>query len=181
MKIRKTVVIREVIHGEGGGSCTTPVTRIAGIGIIENPFAGQFVDDLSELFVFGEELGQSLMAEMLSQPIKQVVSYGKAAVVGIGGDLEHGHAMIHPKLGKAMRDPIGGGQALIPSAAKVAATGASIDVPLGHKDDAWSFDHFDAMTVNVADAPRATEIMMVIAISDGGRPLPRVGKTRAAV
>ncbi len=80
MKIRKTVVIREVIHGEGGGSCTTPVTRIAGIGIIENPFAGQFVDDLSELFVFGEELGQSLMAEMLSQPIKQVVSYGKAAV-----------------------------------------------------------------------------------------------------
>ncbi len=181
MNIRKTVVIQEVVHGEGGGNCTTPVTRIAGIGIIENPFAGQFVDDLSELFAFGEELGQRLMEAMLPQLVNPVISYGKAAIVGIGGDLEHGHAMIHPKLGKAMRDPIGGGQALIPSAAKVAATGACIDIPLGHKDDAWSFDHFDAMTVSVADAPRATEIMMAIAISDGGRPVPRVGKARAVV
>ncbi|MCP4874105.1 MAG: amino acid synthesis family protein [Gammaproteobacteria bacterium] len=181
MNIRKTVVIQEVVHGEGGSSCTTPVTRIAGIGIIENPFAGQFVDDLSDLFALGEELGQSLMEKMLPQLSNPVVSYGKAAIVGIGGDLEHGHAMIHPKLGKAMRDPIGGGQALIPSTAKVAVAGTYIDIPLGHKDDAWSFDHFDAMTVNVADAPRATEIMMAIAICDGGRPVPRVGKERAAV
>lgn len=181
MKIRKTIVIQEVINGEGGSSCARPVTRIAGIGIIENPFAGQFVDDLSELFGFGEELGQRLMEAMLPQLVNPVVSYGKAAIVGINGDLEHGHAMIHPKLGKAMRDPIGGGQALIPSTAKVAVAGTCIDIPLGHKDDAWSFDHFDAMTVNVADAPRATEIMMAIAVSDGGRPLPRVGKVRATV
>ncbi len=181
MNIRKTIVIQEIIQAEGGNRCTTPVTRIAGIGIIENPFAGQFVDDLSELYGFGEELGQRLMEAMLPLLVNPVTSYGKAAIVGIGGELEHGHAMIHPKLGKVMRDPIGGGQALIPSTAKVAATGTSIDVPLGHKDDAWSFDHFDAMTVSVADAPRATEIMMAIAISDGGRPLPRVGKARAAV
>ncbi len=179
MNIRKTVLIMDVVQGEGGGRCTTPVTRIAGIGIIENPFAGQFVDDLTDLYVLGGSLGETLMELMLPQLDKPVISYGKAAIVGIGGELEHGHAMIHPRLGKAMRDPIGGGQALIPSAAKVAVAGTCIDIPLGHKDDAWSFDHFDAMTVSVPDSPRANEIMMAIAICDGGRPLPRVGKERA--
>ncbi len=181
MNIRKTVIVQEVVHGEGGSSSNRPITRIAGIGVIENPFAGQFVDDLSELFALGGELGQVLMDAMLPQLGNPVVSYGKAAIVGIGGDLEHGHAMIHPKLGKAMRDPIGGGQALIPSVGKVAVAGTCIDIPLGHKNDAWSFDHFDAMTVSVADAPRATEIMMAIAICDGGRPVPRVGKERVVV
>jgi hypothetical protein len=151
------------------------------VGIVNNPFAGKFVEDLDELFDLGETLGQHLMTMMLPRLPGPAVSYGKAAIVGIDGDLEHGHAMIHPKLGKAMRDPIGGGQALIPSAAKVASAGSAIDVPLGHKDDAWSFDHFDAMTVVVADAPRADEIMMAIVICDGGRPVPRVGKARATV
>ena len=181
MNIRKTVVIHEIIHAEGGGNCAQPIDRVAGVGIIANPFAGQFVEDLGELFDSGEALGKQLMAMMLPRLTNPTVSYGKAAIVGIGGDLEHGHAMIHPKLGKAMREPIGGGEALIPSAAKVACAGAAIEVPLGHKDDAWSFDHFDAMTVAVADAPRSDEILMVIVICDGGRPVPRVGKTRAAV
>ena len=121
------------------------------------------------------------MELILPQLAGPAVSYGKAAIVGISGDLEHGHAMIHPKLGKAMRDPIGGGEALIPSAAKVASAGTGIDIPLGHKDDAWSFDHFDAMSISVADSPRPDEILMAIVLCDGGRPLPRVGKTRAAV
>ena len=102
----------------------------------------------------------------------------RGAIVGVSGDLEHGHALLHPRLGKAMRDPIGGGQALIPSAAKVGAAGAMLDIPLGHKDDAWSFDHFDAMSVSVADAPRPDELLMAIALADGGRPVPRAGKTR---
>jgi len=181
MNIRKTIVVEERIYGEGSGSCVSPVTRIAGIGIIENPFAGNFIEDLSELFDFGEQLGRQLMETMLPRLVNPVVSYGKAAMVGVGGDLEHGHAMIHPKLGKSMRGPIGGGQALIPSAAKVASAGASIDVPLGHKDDAWSFDHFDAITVSVADAPRPNEILMAIAICDRGRPIPRIGKAHASV
>jgi hypothetical protein len=103
------------------------------------------------------------------------VSYGKAAIVGANGDLEHGAAMIHPKLGKPMRAALGGGKALIPSNAKIAAVGSPIDLPLGHKDEAWSFEHFDTMTVMVADAPRADEIILCMAVADGGRPLPRVG------
>ena len=98
-----------------------------------------------------------------------------SAVVGVAGDLEHGGAMIHPKLGKPMRAAVGGGKALIPSNAKVAAAGTSIDLPLGHKDEAWSFDHFDTMTVMIADAPRPDEIVLCMAVSDGGRPHPRVG------
>ncbi len=181
MNLRKSMVIHETIYKEGGGDCVQPINRVAGVGIISNPFAGKFVEDLGELFDWGETLGEQLMAMMLPRLISSTVSYGKAAIVGINGDLEHGHAMIHPKLGKVMREPIGGGKALIPSAAKVACAGATIEVPLGHRDDAWSFDHFDAMTIAVPDAPRPDEILMAIVICDGGRPVPRVGKTRAAV
>ena len=90
-------------------------------------------------------------------------------------------AVCHPKLGKPMREAVGGGEALIPSNVKVAAAGASIDVPLGHKDNAWSFDHFDTLTIAVPDAPRPDEIVVVVAVADGGRPHPRVGKGRAVV
>ena len=103
------------------------------------------------------------------------VSYGKAAIVGIAGDMEKGSAMIHPKLGKPMRSAVGGGAALIPSNAKLAALGTRIDLPLGHKDEAWSFDYFDTMTVMVADAPRPDEIVLCMAVSGGARPNHRVG------
>jgi hypothetical protein len=89
--------------------------------------------------------------------------------------MEQGGAMIHPKLGKPMRAAIGGGKAVIPSNAKITAPGASIDIPLGHKDEAWSFDHFDTMTITVADAPLPDEIVLCMAVADGGRPHPRVG------
>ena len=181
MKIRKLIVQRETVLSEGGGAPERPVNRVAGIGVLANPFAGRFVEDLSELFDMGFALGERLMAEMVPLLENPAVSYGKAAIVGTAGELEHGAAMLHPKLGKAMRDPIGGGEALIPSVAKVGAAGATLDIPLGHKDDLWSFDHFDAMSVSVADSPRPEEILIAIAIADGGRPIPRVGKGRAAV
>ena len=177
--LRKHVVLKETIRSEGGFPAPTPVIRVAGLGVIANPFAGRSVDDLSRLFDIGLELGEALMADMVPLLAGPAVSYGKAAIVGAGGDLEHGHALLHPKLGKAMREPIGGGRSLIPSAAKIGAVGAAIDIPLGHKDDAWSFDHFDAMTVALSDAPRPGEIVLAIAIADGGRPVPRVGTTRA--
>ena len=181
MKVRKIVTIAEVIFREGEKDGAAPITRVAGIGLVENPHAGRFVEDLGHLFDWGQDLGERLMADMLPRLQQPAVSYGKAAIVGVDGDLEHGHAMLHPKLGKAMRDPIGGGEAIIPSAAKVAAAGATVDIPLGHKDDLWSFDHFDAMPVTVPDGPRPNEILMAIAIADGGRPVPRVGKGRAVV
>jgi hypothetical protein len=94
--------------------------------------------------------------------------YGKGAIVGVAGEIEHGGACVHPMLGKPMRASIGGGKAVIGSNVKVAAAGAILDVPLGHKDDSWSFPHFDTITVSVADAPRSDEILVVMAIADEG-------------
>src|SRR5262249_51936602 len=108
------------------------------------------------------------------------VSYGKAAIVGVNGDLEHAPAVLHPKLGKPMRQAVGGGEAIIPSNPKVAAAGAPPDLPVAHKDDLLSFDELRPRTVCVADAPRPDEILVVMAVADGGRPRPRVGKGRAA-
>jgi len=176
MIIRKTLLIKEIIEADGFGETCDPITRVAALAVVRNPFAGSFVQDLSALFDIGGQLGERLMSGAVDMLAGSPVSYGKAAIVGVAGDLEHGGAMIHPKLGRPMRAAVGGGAALIPSNAKVAGVGVPIDLPLGHKDEAWSFDHFDTMTVMVADAPRPDEIVMCMAVSDGPRPHPRVGK-----
>jgi hypothetical protein len=173
--LRKTVFVRETLRSELGRAGRTPITRVAGVAVLANPFAGRFVADLTPLWDMGREVGALLMAELLELLSGPAVSYGKAAVVGTAGEFEHGGGLLHPKLGKAMREPLGGGKALIPSNVKVGAAGAVIDVPLGHKDEAWSFDHFDTMTVMVADAPRPDEIAMIVALADGGRLHPRCG------
>lgn len=175
MKLRKKLIIKETIEADGFGKPCDPINRIAALAAIENPFAGRYEGDLSPLFDMGGHLGEQLMGEIVELLPGAPISYGKAAIVGVNGEMEHGGAMIHPKLGKPMRAALGGGQALIPSNAKVGAAGAHIDIPLGHKDEAWSFAHFDTMTVMVADAPRPNEIVMCVAISDGARPHPRVG------
>lgn len=178
MDVRMIVAFRETIMAEGGAPADPPVTRAAGVAVFTNPFAGKHAKDLSALFDAGGELGERLMGQLLPLLSKPVVSYGKAAIVGVNGDLENGHALLHPKLGKPMREPIGGGEALIPSSVKVGAAGAELDIPLGHKDDAWSFDHFDSMTICVPDSPRPNELLMAIALADGGRPVPRCGQGR---
>ncbi|MFP6747563.1 MAG: amino acid synthesis family protein [Alphaproteobacteria bacterium] len=175
MKLRKTMTIREVIETDAMGKACNPIVRVVAMAVVQNPFAGRFVEDLSPLFDLGGLLGERLMGEAVALLDAPPVSYGKAAIVGVAGDLEHGAAMIHPKLGKPMRAAVGGGEALIPSNAKVAAVGGAIDLPLGHKDQAWSFAHFDTITVMIGDAPRPDEIVLCMAVADGGRPLPRVG------
>ena len=175
MDVRKTLLIRETIETDDVGRPCDLIRRVAAVAVLRNPYAGHFVDDLSPLFDMSGELGFRLMEEAVGQLAGPPVSYGKAAIVGVAGDLEHGAAMIHPKLGKPMRAAVGGGKALIPSNAKVAPAGVSIDLPLGHKDEAWSFDHFDTVTASVPDAPRPDEIVLCMAVSDGGRPHPRVG------
>ena len=175
MDIRKTLILKETIETDGVGKVCTPITRVVAMAVIRNPFVGRYEEDLSPLFDLGGALGERLMGEAVAALAGSPVSYGKAAIVGVAGDLEHGGAMIHPKLGKPMRAAVGGGKSLIASNAKVASVGSSIDVPLGHKDEAWSFDHFDTITVMVADAPRADEIVLCMAVTDGGRPHPRVG------
>lgn len=173
--LRKTLFIKEVITADATGMACKPVTRVAALAVIRNPLAGRFEQDLSALFAIGAELG----AELAEQAVRQLggapISYGKAAIVGINGDMEHGGAVIHPKLGAPMRQAVGGGEAVIPSNVKLGGPGTAIDLPLGHKDNPWSFDHFDTMTLMVPDAPLPDEIVMCLAYADGGRPLPRCG------
>ncbi|WP_369410613.1 amino acid synthesis family protein [Parasedimentitalea denitrificans] len=127
-------------------------------------------------FQFGAELGHTLSTELMSMLGAPPVCYGKAALIGTSGAMEHGAAVLHPTLGKPVRAAIGGGKFLMPSNHKVGALGGQIDLPLGHKDKPWSFDHIDTMTVSVPDAPRADEIILCIGMSDGTRAHPRVGK-----
>ncbi|MDG2285027.1 MAG: amino acid synthesis family protein [Alphaproteobacteria bacterium] len=172
---RKLVVTAETVLSEQGKVGATPVTRVAAMAAFTNPFAGRHVEDLTVLFDVSRILGEHLSAVAAEHLMGPAVSYGKAAIVGSLGEFEHGAAVLHPKLGKPMRDVVGGGEALIPSNVKIAAPGATIDVPLGHKDKAWSFDHFDTMSVAVADSPRPDEILMIVALADGGRINPRSG------
>ena len=174
MNVRKTLFLKEVIEADNVGKACSPITRVVAMAVFQNPFAGRFEEDLSPLFDISRALGERLMEDVVAQLAGPPVSYGKAAIVGVDGDLEHGGAVIHPKLGKPMRDAVGGGAALIASNAKVAALGSPIDMPLGHKDEAWSFNHFDTITVMVADAPRPDEIVLCMGVADGGRPHPRV-------
>jgi hypothetical protein len=181
MVLCKTLFVKETVLTEAGSPAARPVTRVAAIAIIQNDFAGRTVQDLSPLFDLGMKLGEELVPQAVALLARPAMAYGKAAVVGVDGDLEHAAAVLHPKLGKPMRAAVGGGEAIIPSTTKVAAAGTLIDVPLGNKDNVWSFDELDTMTVSVADAPRSREVMVVMAVSDGGRPNPRVGKGRSVV
>jgi hypothetical protein len=175
MRIRRLLTIKDVVHSDAYGRVCEPITRIATAAVVHNPCAGDYAEDLSELFTIGGALGEQLMADIVAVLPGPPVSYGKAAIVGTAGDMEHGGAMIHPKLGKPMRAAVGGGKSVIPSNAKLGNIGSAIDVPLGHKDEAWSFDHFDTFVVSVPDAPLANEIVLIIAVADGGRANPRVG------
>ena len=176
MDIRKIVLTRETVFAEAGHKAARPINRAVAIAVIENPCAGRSVEDLSPLFDIGAALGERLMPELAALLGGKAVAYSKAAIVGSLGEVEHGHALVHPKLGKPMRAAIGGGKEVVCSNVKVAAPGASIDMPLANKDNIWSFDDFCTMTVSVADAPRPDEIVVAMAISDGGRPWPRIGK-----
>jgi hypothetical protein len=173
--IRRIVTMRDLICSEMGRPLAKPVTRAVGLAVIANPFAGRFAEDLSPLFLAGRAIGERLAGELRGLLGGPPVAYGKAALVGTGGEKEHGGACIHPMLGRPMREAIGGGKALIPSNVKVAAVGAGIDVPIGHKDDVWSFDHFDTIAVTIDDAPRPDEIVIALVLADGGRPFPRCG------
>lgn len=173
--LRRIVVHREDVEADAMWRACPTVTRVAALGVLRNPLAGRSEDDLSPLFDAGRALGARLVDTALAALGGAAVSYGKAAVVGVNGEMEHGGALIHPRLGAPMRAAIGGGAALIPSNVKLGGPGTRIDVPLGHKDEAWSFDHFDTLTVMVADAPLPDEIVLCVAFADGGRPNPRCG------
>ncbi len=178
MKIRKIVTSVEEVNIEMGQPLEKPLRKAAAIAVIENPFAGKYVEDLTPLIDASVELGDMLTKRAVAAlgiAPHEVESYGKGVIVGENGELEHAAALMHPKLGTPMRGNIGGGKALIPSAKKVGGIGTALDVPLGFKDAAFVRSHFDAMEVRVSDGPRANEIALAVVVTSGGRPLARVG------
>lgn len=175
LHIRKLVLTREQVLAELGREAERPVVRAVALAVVANPFAGRSAADLRPLWEAGAALGERLLPDLARLLDGPPVSYGKGALVGVAGEVEHGGACIHPMLGRPMRAATGGGRAVIPSNVKVAAAGAALDLPLGHKDDPWSFAHFDTLTVSVADAPRAEEIVVAMALADGGRLWNRCG------
>jgi hypothetical protein len=176
--IRKLVVQVDETRIEMGQPVDPPTRRAVAMAVIANPYAGRYSQSLEELTAIGEELGGLLGAkcvEALGIRPEQAESYGKAAIVGEGGELEHAAALLHPKMGATLRRAVSKGAALVPSAKKIGGLGSVIDVPLGHKDAAFVRSHFDAIEARVADGPRANEILVAIAVTDSGRPLARVG------
>lgn len=177
--IRKVITIVEETRREIGQPVDPPTRHAAAVAVITNPLAGRFQHDLAELEAIGAELGEILPAAAVAAlgiPADAVHSFGKAAIVGELGEREHAAAILHPRLGKPFRAILGGAPSIIPSAKKIGGPGTVIDCPLHHKDDMWTFSHFDAMEVSVADAPRANEIVVILAVTDSGRPLARVGQ-----
>lgn len=182
-QIRKIAIFVEEVREEMGKQVSPPTRKAAAVAVIANPFAGKYVEDLDELMTIGEELGDLLgrkAVEALGIKPAQVESYGKAALVGENGELEHAAAILHPKLGKPLRAAVEKGAALVPSSKKRGGPGQVLDIPLGHKDAAFVRSHFDGMEVQINDAPRAGEILVAVAVTDSGRPLPRVGGLKAS-
>ncbi len=177
-QIRKLVVQIDEIHREMDRPVTPPTRRALAMAVIHNPCAGRYVEELDELIAIGEQLG-GLLGQRCVQALgispEQAHSYGKAAIVGEGGELEHAAAILHPKLGAPLRVAVSKGAALVPSAKKQGGMGTAVDVPLGHKDAAFVRSHFDAMEARITDAPRAQEILVAVVVTDSGRPLPRIG------
>ena len=181
-EIRKLAVFVEETRREMGRDIDPPTRKAAAVAVIANPFAGRYVEDLEPLMAVGEELGGLLgrkCVEALGITPAEAESYGKAAMVGEHGELEHAAAILHPRLGKPLREAVQKGAALVPSSKKMGGPGQPLDVPLGHKDAAYVRSHFDGMEVRLNDAPRADEIMVAVAVTDSGRPLPRVGGLKA--
>lgn len=177
-KIRKIAVTVEETHREIGRVINPPTRKAVAVAVIENPFAGAYQEDLTVLMDFGAELGallgQKCVAALGIAPA-DAQSYGKSAMVGEKGELEHAAAILHPKLGAPLRAAVEKGAALVASSKKMGSPGQILDVPLGHKDAAYVRSHFDGIEVRLNDAPRANEIMVAVAVTDSGRPLPRVG------
>jgi hypothetical protein len=172
MALRRVLCISDTILAEGRRAAERPVRRVAACAIVGRPHLHG--EDLEPLMETGEELGERLAQDALAALGAPVVAYGKAAIVGLEGEVEHAAAILHPRMGRPIRAAIGGGKALIPSNAKVASAGTAIDVPLGDTDDPWNFAAIDTITIVVPEAPRPDEIVVVVALSDGGRPRPRI-------
>ena len=176
--VRSYYTIVEDTHADGVKALTKPTRKAACAAVFTNPFAGKYEEDLKPLIEMSKELGEILTQKAVAAlgiAPEQVESYGKAAIAGLAGEREHCAALMHPALGKPIRDNVAGGKALLPSAKKLGGPGCAIDLPLGHKNAAYVRSHFDAMEVRIPDAPKDDELILIVGVTDSGRPFPRVG------
>jgi len=174
--LRKTVLLIEDIHHEGGPAVSNPRRRGAIMAVVRNPFAGAFATDLQPAMEALKPLGLMLTDQLIAAlgGREGIDGYGKGAMVGADGETEHG-ALWHVPGGYAMRERLGESRAIVPSSMKVATMGGSLDVPLGHINAAYVRSHFDAITVSVPDGPRPDEIVFVLAMARGPRIHSRMG------
>jgi len=182
VELRKRVIVVEEIFHEGGPMATKPLRRAAALVVIRNPFAGKYVDAIAgfmeDLNPLGLEMANTLVAALGGDP-KAIEGYGKGAIVGQAGELEHG-ALWHVPGGYAMREVLGGAKAIVASTKKVGGPGTRLDVPITHVNASYVRSHFDAMEVGVADAPRADEVLLALVMTTGARVHARVGGLKAS-
>ena len=176
MQIKRTLTFFDEVAMEAGQAVNPPLRKVAVAAIIDNPFAGRFERDLSALTKASEEIGRTIcqLAVSMLGPHKPE-SYGKAAIIGMNGEQEHGVSLLTTVFGNVMRDAAGGGKAWISSLTKRAAPGASIDIPLAHKDALYVRSHYDGITITLPDAPLPDELAIICAYANRGRPNHRVG------
>ncbi len=184
-QIRKTVVTVEEITRESGQAVNPPTVKVVAAAVVTNPLAGKaLVKDLTELELMSAEVTEYLSKKAIAAlgaiglSASDVRGYGKGAIVGTDGELEHTAAVLHPRFGAPVRAAIGGGADIIPGTKKVAGPGALITMPIGNKDDRWEFDDMDSAEISIGDSPRADEMLIAIVLSVGGRPHARVTKVK---
>jgi hypothetical protein len=181
LKVRKNCVSVEEIFHEGGPIASRPQRRAAALTVIANPFAGAYHADIQFFMDVLKPLGLDMarrLIEALGGDAKAIEGYGKAAIVGSAGELEHG-ALWHVPGGYAMRELLGDAKAIVPSTKKVGGPGTRIDVPVTHINASYVRSHFDAMEVGVSDAPRADELALILVMTTGPRIHARVGGLEA--
>jgi Amino acid synthesis len=176
MHIRKILTFVDEARSEAGEASQTPLRKVAAVAVVKNPFAGKFVRDLAELTEASAAVGREISALALSLLKPHAAeSYGKGAIIGLNGEQEHGVAMLTTVFGNVMRDAAGGGKAWISSMTKRAAPGATIDIPLAHKDALYVRSHYDGITLTLPDAPLPDEIAVICAYANRERLNSRVG------
>jgi hypothetical protein len=179
LDVRKVVVQVEETHREAGQPVAPATRKVVAAAVVRNPYAGRFVEDLTPLYELGAEIAELLAdqaVDALGVPPNEVEAYGKGAIVGVDGEIEHAAAILHPAFGAPVRAAVDHGDDIIPSTKKLGGPGATIVMPVTNKDDIWSFDHMDAAEIAIPDAPHADEIVVCLALAAGGRPLHRVTK-----
>ncbi|WP_147707575.1 amino acid synthesis family protein [Microvirga massiliensis] len=176
LTIRRSWTVTEVKFEEAGQPAKVPLRKVAVVAVVQNPFAGRYVEDLTPMIEASRELGRQLAEEArVALGPHEVQSYGKGGIVGVAGEQEHANALLTTVFAEPFREAAGGGKAWISSMTKVAAAGASIDIPMNHKDDVYVRSHYDGMSLTLPGAPLPDEIAIIFCLSNRGRLNARVG------